>query len=412
MRRILILFCLMLLVNIVNAGTLDRFSIKRQYLFDDSDNYLFISQNDMFTSFTADYTITRGIKNYGAEHMNWRVTLVAMVTVLDEGSRFSYEIELTDPIILTDADALSQPYNDLEIKCNIGRFAPLNYVEIRLKCEALSYDEIDGSLVNTNRDTLYSSKSYIALDGFSPNPYRREDLKLFSAIGSYIYGNSYISGGYEQISSNWANVQGMASLDNFLYIAQAGNLHKLNSVTGVWTLLGPQGVWQGTEAVASSTNGYLYIVQNSRIHKVNPATGSYQVLGNPEWSGTQAMVAYGGYLFVVQNQHLHKVDENTGNYAVISGPDWGGTQAIASSADGYIYIIRNNYLHKLSTYDGSLTVLGGQNWANTAAKGMTFYNGFLYVIQGSQMYKVDKASGFRMALGINNHSQSSHLTAL
>lgn len=405
------LFTLLLLIisfSCANAAKLDRFYIKRIYQLDDTDNYVPVSQNSNYTNFTAEYTVTRALRSYGLENLNWKVTLVS----IEEKDGISYERNLSKPIILTHTDGLSQMYNHLEISGSLpNNLLFLDYVEIHLKYEQLSYDETSGNLINSNRDVTYSKKLYVATLKEYPNPFLKGDLKLFSTYYSLLRKGSYVTGGYWNFSENWADVQGMASLNGSLYIVQAGNLHKLNPETGDYTILGTMGDWNGTDAVASSSNGFLYIVQNSRIHKVNPVTGAYVILGNPEWLATEAMVAYQGNLYVVQNSRLHRVNENTGEITLISGPDWAGTKAIASSGDGFIYIIQNSYLHKISTDDASFTILGGQIWANTHQKGMTFYNNSLYVIRNGVLLKVEKGTG--SITNINNeYNACAYLTSL
>ncbi|WP_316820857.1 hypothetical protein [Pedobacter gandavensis] len=389
-KPVFTLLFLIMSLSCVNAAKLDRFYIKRAYQLDDTDNYVPISQNSNFTQFTAEYTVTRALRSYGLENLNWIVTLVA----IGEEDGISYEQNISKPITLTHTDGLSQMYNNLEILGTMpNNLLHFDYVEIRLKYEQLSYDETSGDLINTDRDVTYSKKLYVTTRKEHPNPFLKGDLKLFSTYYSILRKASYVSGGYWNFSENWENVQGMASLNGFLYIVQAGNLHKLNPETGEYTILGTMGDWNGTDAVAGSSNGFLYIVQNSRIHKVDPITGAYVILGNPEWSATEAMVAYQGNLYVVQNSRLHRVSENTGAITLISEPDWGGTKAIASSGDGFIYIIQNSYLHKISTEDASFTILGEQVWANTHQKGMTFYNNSLYVIRNGVLLKVEKGTG-------------------
>lgn len=404
-----LLLCLFLFSTTLKAASLDRFVIKSEYLFDATS--LRVSATTA-TSFIAEYRIIRALKNYGYENINWIVTVVAQ-------KPGQSEINLTEPLTLTES-TLDQSFNDRTITASI----PANLVGaiVRLKYEYLTYNA-NGLLINNLRNTSYSTYQYTSAlsSTTSPNypgvPYNVADLKLFcSNMGPNVStGNfrkvSWASGGYNDFAFNWANIEGVTSLGGFLYVSQAGNLHKVNP-NGNYTILGNMGDWAGTQAIASSANGYIYIVQNSHLHKVNATTGDYAVLGGPIWGGTEGMVAYGGNLFIVQNQSLHKVDENTGNYVLISGQDWGGTQAIASSGDGWIYLVQNSYLHKVSTIDGSYTILGDQVWSNTNTKGMTYYDGYLYILQNSRLHRVNKDNGEFAVLGNPNFVNSKHLAAL
>ncbi len=406
MKRHYILLVWFILFSLnLNAASLNSFTIQGQYLVGSN---LKVSMSNP-TEFKVDYSITRYLKDYGYENINWIVTVVYQ-------KNGEAEIELTTPLTLTES-TLVNPINYRTATATI----PAGKVggRVSLKFQSLMYNA-SGTPVNNLRITEYSSTSYITATGsvvpevpvIPPAPFNSINAHLFTTYPTDgIRRIDYISGGFHNVESNWANTQGMAHLNGYIYIVQSGNLHKVNPISGSYNLIGESGIWNGTEAVASSSNGYIYIVQNSTLHKVDPNTGNYSILGIPDWAGTEGMVAYNGYLYIVQNSTLHKVDENTGTYSILGIPDWSGTEAIASSGDGFIYLVQNGYLHKVSTTDGSYVILGDREWLNTYKMGMAYYNGFLYILQNDRLHKVNKEDGSYTILGNPSFSQNKFLTA-
>ncbi|WP_316820859.1 hypothetical protein [Pedobacter gandavensis] len=397
---ILLLVCFLFSLKL-SAAALNSFSIQSQYLVGSQLQVSLITS----TEFKVDYSIVRFLRNYGYEKIDWIVTVVYQKSGENE-------IQLTTPVTLTET-ILTQPLNTRTATATIppGKVGGIIY----LKFQALTYD-LNGKLINNLRGTEYSSTSYttfIPSPVIPPTSFSGANAHLFSVHQQgTVRRIDYLTGGFQNLGSNvWANTQGVAHLNGSIFIVQAGNLHKVNPLNGDWVLIGETGIWNGTDVAASSSNGFIYIIQNSRLHKVDPISGDFSILGNPEWGGTEAMVAYNGYLYVVQNSTLHKVDQNTGEYSILGDPDWAGTEAIASSGDGFIYIVQNGYLHKVNTNDGSFVILGGQDWLNTYKMGMAFYDNSLYILQNARLHKVNKNDGSLVVLGNPSYNVNSFLTA-
>lgn len=236
-----------------------------------------------------------------------------------------------------------------------------------------------------------------------PAPFNPQNAHLFMSNRSNnsLRKSDYISGGYLNFGgSDWANIQGIVGHNSYIYIVQAGNLHKFNTATEQYEILGSLGIWNNIDAITVSSNGFLYIVKNSYLYKVSPSNGSFTIIGGANWAmGVEAMTAHNGYLYAVENKHLYKINENTGSYVRLGTEEWGGTLAITNNNDGYLYIIQNGYLHKVNSADGSYQILGERDWFGTNKNAAAFYSNELYIIQNKRLHRVNLSNGSWTVLG-------------
>ncbi|MBB6498854.1 hypothetical protein [Pedobacter cryoconitis] len=361
----------------LRAASLTKFAIQQQYLMDE---YNIRGSEHHEVTFKTDITISRALKSYGYEKINWIITVV---------SSDNYHIPMSKSIQITESDFPNNTASlDITIDCTSTGIDP----QVRVQMEALTYDDL-GNLTPEKRNSRWSSQRFDVSGPFLTDnpPVNIANANLYSsyAPSSNFRKSDYITGGALTFGqSDWANTQGITSLNGSLYVVQANNLHKVNSTDGSYIILGQQQIWKATEAVASSSNGSIYIIQNSRIHKVNPSNGQYSIIGNPEWANTDCLTAYNGYLYIVENNHLYKVNENTGTYTELNSATWGGAKGIASTNDGYIWIVQNGYLHKISTATGEWQSSQYQQWSDAPKGCLAYYNGNLYALKGPYLVKV------------------------
>ncbi|MBB6272705.1 hypothetical protein HDF26_003162 [Pedobacter cryoconitis] len=385
------------------AAYLTKFAIQSQYL--SNSNSLNVNTNGT-TPFAVNITIARDMKIYGYENIDWILTVVFQKSG-------EPDLVLSTPKVINGSD-FSGGFMDFTTNATLP--AGKSGGKIILKYSYIFYNTT-GVPISNVRSIGESNSSYNASITPTPPPssgFNLQNARLFMAnpSGYNMRKADYVTGGQRNFAEQvWANIQGMTSLNDYLYVVQADNLHKVDK-DGNFILLGELGIWKGTEGIASSTNGYLYIVQNSRIHKVNPTTGEFSIIGNPEWANTDAIVAYNGYLFLAENGYLYKVNENTGTYIQLNDADWKGTEGMASGADGWIYIVQNGYLHKVDAETGTIQLLGGRDWPNTNNKGVAFFDNSIYILQNYSLHRVNKNTGTFTALGNREYSNSCHLTVL
>jgi hypothetical protein len=355
----------------LNAASITKFAIQPQYL---TDANTIRGSGPHRVGFKANITITRSLKSYGFEKLRWTLDIAN-----------EDEQTLSDYIQITEANFPSNLSSvDLTVDCSsIG-------TDKGVRVRVFNQGEIGGPPVSQDSILIYSTKAFNVIPPpLNPNPsVNLPDVHLFAAYSQTADFRQidYITGGSLKFGlSEWANVQGMTSLNGYLYVVQANNLHRINPTDGSWVILGQQGIWPGTEGVASSSNGYIYIVQNSRIHKVNPTTGQFTIIGNPEWANTDCLTTYNGFIYIVENNHLYKVNENTGSYSELNIDLWGGAKGIASSNDGYIWIIQAGNLHKVNATSGEWTMGTQGDWNNSQKGCLTYYNGGLYALRNNSL---------------------------
>ncbi|MBB6498856.1 PQQ-like beta-propeller repeat protein [Pedobacter cryoconitis] len=385
------------------AANITKFIIQSQFL--SNSTSLNVKPTEK-TPFNVDVTLTRDLKSYGYENVDWILTVVFQ-------KNGEPDLELSTPKAINGNDFIGG-FMDFTVNATlpVGKTGGV----VILKYSYIFYNN-EGVPISNSRSIGVTNTSYKASIPVTPPPsagFNIQNARLFMAnpSGYDLRKADYLSGGQRNFGEQvWANIQGMTSLNGYLYVVQANNLHKVDK-EGNFTLIGELGIWKNTEAVTSSTNGYLYIVQNSRIHKVDPTTGTYSILGNPEWANTDAIVAYNGYLFLAENGYLYKVNENTGTYIQLNDAEWAGTQGMASGADGWIYVVQNGYLHRVNAESGAFEVLGGHEWPNTNIKGVAFYDNSVYILQNYSLHRVNKVTGAFTVLGNREYSNSCHLTVL
>lgn len=414
MKKYFLLIAIILFSINANSASIVKFQIQSQYL--SNSTTLRVSRTKA-QDFKVNVTIDRNIKSYGYERIDWILTVV--YTVYGEK-----EIELSSPMTIVDKNFSSNPgYLDLVISATI----PANKAggRVQLKYSTLTYNN-EGNLINDRRPDNFTNFTYaVSFDtgvnpepGADPDPVRfnPNNLRLYTSNGegANFRLTDYMSGGYLTFGKpEWKSIDGITSLNNFLYVISTNSLHKVDPSNGSWVVLGTVGDWQGTAAITkSTTDGYLYIVSNNRIHKVNPNNGDYTLIGQPEWGGVSSIVEYNDYLYLVENEKLYRVDKTTGAFLRLGNERWEGTRGIASDNQGSLYIISNNYLHKVNSADGSYVLLGPQVWDNTSDNGIIFYKDSLYIVRSNRLYAVDKQTGSYRTLGKPDFNNTAHITIL
>jgi hypothetical protein len=401
MKNKYVLLIVLLIFSVgAKAFSINKFQIQTQYLKDATT--LNIASRP--TPFKVDVTIGRDLKSYGYELVDISIYVVYRGAVQNSQEAIS-------PAKIITGSNFSGAFTDFTLEANLPASKTTGVIELVFTYTVYSNSGTPGGRASGQAVTYFNVNTDVPPSNI-PFDLANAHLFMSNPSGQNLRKADYTSGGQRNFSAAvWANVQGITSLNNYLYIVQANNLHKVDQ-DGNFTILGQQGIWPGTEAVTSSSNGYIYIAQNARIHKMDPNTGQFTIIGNPEWANTEAMVAYNGYLYISENGYLYKVNENTGTYIQLNDAEWAGTQGMASGEDGWIYLVQNGYLHRVNAETGVWNVLGERDWLNTNTHGVAYYDNSVYILQNRSLHRVNKLTGSLQALGNPDYSTSAHLTPM
>jgi hypothetical protein len=240
--------------------------------------------------------------------------------------------------------------------------------------------------VDTN-DTLSprkpASRSALATQVTTTPSGNSYDTKLV-ASGSVFHGISAMAG--DQTQFYFANGYN-----------DDGNAHKQNkdAVSQLVPLAGL--VFKKTQGMAV-LGDYLYFVENGYIVRVqkdaSANNAAFTRLGSQLWDKTQSMTASASRLYLVHNDRLYEVDPNNVNGYLQKGSalwKYTGGMTYNPNEPGYIYIVENGSINKVRTSDGVPTKVGDQGiWQG--CRGMTYLNGSLYLLFGSNLWRVPLAN--------------------
>ncbi|RDC66230.1 hypothetical protein [Adhaeribacter pallidiroseus] len=124
-----------------------------------------------------------------------------------------------------------------------------------------------------------------------------------------------------------------------------------------------------------------------------------------DWSGTTAIYYHNNALYLVWKDILYKVNTTTGQvekkYAGVTWYDVKGIAAVHGSADK-IYVMRKDALFQVNTVTGA--VLGGENFADV--KAMTGVAGYLYIVSGANLIKMDEFSNKQILSKLYAYTES------
>ncbi|PWG81070.1 SMP-30/gluconolactonase/LRE family protein [Pararcticibacter amylolyticus] len=389
MKKYFLLLVLIVLTSFLNtkAANLSNFYVTPST----ADFKISVSETSP-KNVTAGFTIQRTYWSYGWEYLDWTVTLV-----LNEPSQ---ETALSAPIHITHYDFNGATSLSKTLSATIPQGKLSGVVSLKYQ-----YKVYNGSGTPTGvTNTEYSSRVY---ELTLPNQGNVDlnNANIFAVVGSELRRIDNNTGAYITVGGAvWPNTNVMTSLDGFLYIIQAGNIHRVNKSTGSYNIVTNN--FPNSEGIAA-LDGELYIVQNNDLHRMNKDNGAYTVISS-SWNGTEAMTALDGYIYIIQNGYLHKVNKN-GSYSILGGQIWNGTNAM-TNLDGYLYIVQNGYLHKVDKDSGTYSILGSQVWTGTS--GAAAYNGSLYIVQNQRIHKVDKDTGSFAILGNPVWSGTAAVTSL
>lgn len=412
MKKYLFSLIVIVLFSInARSAAIDSYVIQSQYLQNSPTLKVY---STTATEFKADVTITRNIKSYGYENVDWLVTLI-----YQDGAK---EIELSEPVAITGNTFNSNAY----YKAVLTGKVPANKIggEVKVKYTYIFYNN-EGIPISDKRSVGYSNNSFrteLSLSnnpgpGPGPNPisYNPNNLRLFASnlTGQNFRKIDYESGGYLNFGKQeWRTIDGITALNNYLYVLSTGTLHRVDPSNGTWTALGTIGDWKGPAAMTKSvTDGYLYIVQNDRIHRVNPNNGDYNVIGQPEWRGVRSILEYKNDLYLVENNDFYRVDKTTGSYTKLGNQSWPGTKGIVNDEQGNFYIVCNGEVRKVNPADGSYTLLAKDS-APTNYNGIAIYNESLYIFRNSRLYVINKQTGSTTLIGNPDFGGCEYLTIL
>lgn len=204
------------------------------------------------------------------------------------------------------------------------------------------------------------------------------------------------------LTSDLAKAQSSVHVD----IIQGGELWDVDGNTGAYTQIGPNNIWTGAVAFASDELQRGWIVDDDALWQVPLGASGFEQLGTEEWLGP-TLLAYGFHTFAFspslpsENLYAHnanrlwRVNLTTGVSTQIGNETWPNTTSIGflrwSSSDlGWLYVIQGGSLWRVNVLNGNYVRLGPVgDWAGSTH--MIGAYGELYVIHGSSLWRVNFA---------------------
>jgi hypothetical protein len=192
------------------------------------------------------------------------------------------------------------------------------------------------------------------------------------------------------------------------YVVRSDNLYRISVIGGTYsrTLLSNQ--W-GVPTSMAFRSPWLHIITGNALWRASGTDGSWIQLGTEDWSGTTGMEwnSSTGKLYIVQGSQLHRMNDadNNATYTVLGSSVWSSLKAM-TSLGSWLYIINGSTLYRVSPNDGSRTALGSSVWSGnvrmTKQKFSPSAAGDLYVLQGDDLWKVNPTTGARTIYGTAN----------
>jgi hypothetical protein len=141
----------------------------------------------------------------------------------------------------------------------------------------------------------------------------------------------------------------------------------------------------------------LFAWANGLLWKVDPNTGASAKQGSLNWGGVTAMTSDNARLYLVRNSTLYRYDPSSDSMTQLGvAGAWFGTTRMVYSEKGNSWSLYALKLGKLCEYDevtNSAVPVGDDTWQGDPP--LSGRGNFLYLLEGSNFYKVDKQTGVR-----------------
>ena len=219
------------------------------------------------------------------------------------------------------------------------------------------------------------------------------NLYLIKAGG--LYSVNPKDGSSAFLGNGWTGAaKTLAENDQHIWGIQGGGLWKTFRFNGGYEQVGTDD-WTGAKGLTGQdAQGNFYAVYQNKLYKINKY-GQRSVLGSRNWpsSAVRALYYHNNALYIAWglSPSLSKVNTTTGeiekSFGGVSWYDTRGIAAVASNAQ-YLYVMRKDNLFRVDTYTGA--VEGGEYFADV--KAMTGVAGYLYIVSGNDLIKMDESS--------------------
>ena len=116
--------------------------------------------------------------------------------------------------------------------------------------------------------------------------------------------------------------------------------------------------------------GKLFVVQNDHLQRIdNLSTGAYTVLGGAIWDNSTSMTSIGSSLYIIRNSVLYQVSATTGTRASLGGSWSGATRMVAQSvaSSNALFVTQGSNLYRVDPATGGSVLAGSANWTGTTS---------------------------------------------
>jgi hypothetical protein len=265
-------------------------------------------------------------------------------------------------------------------------------------------------------------------------PYPKQELYILN--GQSLFAVDAATGASEKLGvPNWSGDVVMTSCLGYIVAVQGGKLWRIDPASYNVSMTSLGGGWSGTEIMTSMYDD-IYTVQGGSLWQMN-INGQYMKIYDGGWDGRK-VTATNGYLFFVIEGTLWRdhignifdpstqapgttpeselVSQNTSGVTVNGelesdttgitvnddleiewdslGTGWEDSEAI-TAMDGYVYIVQGGNLWKIDAASGTTAVLAVERGGTVA---MTNYNGSIYSVQAGKLWRTDPATGLSIVL--------------
>ncbi|MCF2502021.1 M12 family metallopeptidase [Dyadobacter sp. CY107] len=214
---------------------------------------------------------------------------------------------------------------------------------------------------------------------------------LYFVMGDKLYAVNEKDGRKASLGEGWTGAgKTLAQDDHYVWGIQGGKLWKANRFNGAYEPVGNDDWTGATGLTGLDAQGNFYAVYQKRLYKVNK-NGQRAILGSRTWNGVKALYYHNNALYIAWGLLLNKVNITTGEIERTYGKtQWSDTKAIAAVRGDakYLYVMRKDALFRVDAVTGE--VAGGEYFADV--KAMTARSGYLFIVSGSKLIKMDEYS--------------------
>jgi len=156
-----------------------------------------------------------------------------------------------------------------------------------------------------------------------------------------------------------------------------------------------------SSATVTYTPEELYISESSQLYAIDNTTGA-GYLRNADEPYVNAMASTNGFIYAAigfpsETRILYKINVSATGYTDLTpGINWANTNIMAA-VGGFLYLVDGSTLWKINANTGTRSTLGARSW--DGAEAMTALGSYVYIIDDGLLWRVSTSTGVASTFG-------------